>query len=252
MSSRSTRPPGSLLSDALRSTRIGRSWNLARTHAIGPSRHGPLRRAPSREPVERPRAWRAGTPDTGLTGSQSSGSMASPRCSRLHGGGGQGRRDGGRQRRASGRCPRVEYAGPGERLRRRALRRFRSRPELLEPVVAKLDEGPDEHEDFNDCARGDAPEGREERPDPEPVGDAGVLVQVDPGQDRVEVRRHRDRGGHIRDPPAIRDRGEDGANTDQRVEIAFVDARRQDKERDREHREPDEHRPPVGTSPRPG
>ena len=52
-------------------------------------------------------------------------------------------------------------------------------------------------------------------------------------------------GQHVGDAPAQRDGGEDRADRREREQVALVDAGREDEERQREDREPDEHREPV-------
>ena len=71
------------------------------------------------------------------------------------------------------------------------------------------------------------------------------VVRVERRQDDVHVQERR-RGQHeIGGAPAPRERGQDRPEREERVEVALVDAGRQEEERDREERDADEDRQPV-------
>ena len=81
--------------------------------------------------------------------------------------------------------------------------------------------------------------------DPQPVADRWV-VGVQRREDDVHVRERRHAQDHVRDSPSRRDGGEDDAECEERVAVPLVDPGREDEEREREHRQPDEEREPVG------
>ena len=100
---------------------------------------------------------------------------------------------------------------------------------------------PDEPADVEECDERDADLGADEVADSQPVADLRV-VRVQRGQDHVEVEEVGHREDRIRDSPARRDRREDRPDREEREEVALVDTRRDDEERDRDDGRADEDR----------